>query len=396
MKNLRIHKELEKNGRNFLVLLLLILASCIIHAQETMSSGKTWIHIDNSKEIKQHAVADTSPPVIKIISPEFKKGDKLVYTKPEIDILGKITDDISGINRFFINSEKFLLTKDGLFVKKINLEKGENTINIYAVDNNDNYASISLSVEFMPESSAITARIKITGNFYGLLIGVDEYLDPNLPDLDYPISDAESLYRVLTSDYIFDKENIILLKNAKRADINIALDNLAKKITPQDNLLIFYAGHGWWDQIANIGYWLPSDASKSYKTEWFRNSTLCDYIREINSKHTLLITDACFGGSIFKTRSISMEAPKAIQMLYDLPSRKAMTSGTLTEVPDRSSFVKFLIERLNDNSENCISSEQLFSSFRIAVINNSDAIPQYGEIKNVGDQGGDFIFIRRD
>jgi len=73
-----------------------------------------------------------------------------------------------------------------------------------------------------------------------------------------------------------------------------------------------------------------------------------------------------------------------------------MTSGTLTEVPDRSSFVKFLIERLDDNRENCISSEQLFSSFRIAVINNSDAIPQYGEIKNVGDQGGDFIFIRRD
>ena len=91
-----------------------------------------------------------------------------------------------------------------------------------------------------------------------------------------------------------------------------------------------------------------------------------------------------------------MEAPKAIQMLYDLRSRKAMTSGTLTEVPDRSSFVKYLIERLDKNKEKCLSSEQLFSSFRIAVINNSDAIPQYGEIKNVGDEGGDFIFIRRE
>ena len=29
------------------------------------------------------------------------------------------------------------------------------------------------------------------------------------------------------------------------------------------------------------------------------------------------------------------------------------------------------------------------------VINNSDALPQYGEIGNVGDQGGDFIFIRK-
>ena len=72
-----------------------------------------------------------------------------------------------------------------------------------------------------------------------------------------------------------------------------------------------------------------------------------------------------------------------------------MTSGTLTEVPDRSAFISFLVERLENNSEKYLSSEQLFSSFRIAVINNSDVIPQYGEIRNVGDQGGDFIFIKK-
>ena len=58
--------------------------------------------------------------------------------------------------------------------------------------------------------------------------------------------------------------------------------------------------------------------------------------------------------------------------------------------------MKYLIKRLEDNREQCLSSEQLFSSFRLAVINNSDVVPQYGEIKNVGDEGGDFIFIRRE
>jgi len=48
-----------------------------------------------------------------------------------------------------------------------------------------------------------------------------------------------------------------------------------------------------------------------------------------------------------------------------------------------------------NNIEKYLSSEQLFGSFRIAVINNSDAIPQYGEIRNVGDQGGDVIFIKK-
>jgi hypothetical protein len=68
----------------------------------------------------------------------------------------------------------------------------------------------------------------------------------------------------------------------------------------------------------------------------------------------------------------------------------------MTEVPDRSAFVRYLVERLSENEDKYISSEQLFSSFRIAVINNSDVIPQYGEIRNVGDEGGDFIFIKRD
>ena len=174
-----------------------------------------------------------------------------------------------------------------------------------------------------------------------------------------------------------------------------ALDDLARIVTPSDNLLIFYAGHGWWDEKSNIGYWLPADASKDSKAEWFRNSTLCDYLKEINSKHTLLIADACFAGGIFKTRKAFPDAPVAINKLYELPSRKAMTSGTLTEVPDRSAFIRFLVERLENNKEKYLSSEQLFSSFRIAVINNSDVVPQYGEIQGVGDEGGDFIFIRK-
>ncbi len=84
-----------------------------------------------------------------------------------------------------------------------------------------------------------------------------------------------------------------------------------------------------------------------------------------------------------------------MNMLYELPSRKAMTSGNLTAVPDRSAFAFYLIKYLSDNRETYLSSEQLFSSFRIAVINNSNAIPLYGDIQNVGDEGGDFIFIRQ-
>jgi hypothetical protein len=233
------------------------------------------------------------------------------------------------------------------------------------------------------------------GKFYALIIGISNYNDPLINELDKPVKDAELFYNLLISRYTFEKENAKFLKNATMEDIVNALDYFAKVVKSSDNFLIFYAGHGVWNATSEIGYWLPSDARKNSTLKWFRNSALRDYLREINSKHTLLITDACFGGSIFKTRAAFSDANLAVNKLYELPSRKAMTSGTLTEVPDQSAFLKYLTERLKNNTEKYLSSEQLYSSFRTAVINNSNSVPQFGEIKDVGDEGGDFIFILR-
>jgi hypothetical protein len=232
------------------------------------------------------------------------------------------------------------------------------------------------------------------GLFYALIIGINDYSDPEVNDLDFCIRDSESFYKTLTSRYTFEPGNVKLLKNATYKEIEDALLYFAKKVRPMDSFLIFYAGHGHWIDASQLGFWLPSDAQKVSRSNWFRNSTLRDYLKEINSRHTLLITDACFSGSIFKTRAAFSDASIAINKLYELPSRKAMTSGTMTEVPDQSAFLKYMIDRLDKNTEKYLSSEQLFSNFRMAVINNSGGVvPQYGEIQDVGDQGGDFIFI---
>lgn len=246
-------------------------------------------------------------------------------------------------------------------------------------------------------STSVSVSLAEAGTrFYAMIIGIDNYKDPGIPDLDKPIIDAGKFYSVITTKYAFEPANVRLMKDASYAEIVEALDYFGKQIRPEDNFLIFFAGHGVWESQAEIGFWLPSDASKSSKVAWFRNSTLRDYLREIRSKHTLLITDACFAGSILKMRDAGTDAPLAINKLYDLRSRKAMTSGTLTEVPDQSAFLKYLIDRLGSNNEKYISSEQLFSSFRIAVINNSSVVPQFGVIQDTGDEGGDFIFILRE
>ena len=235
-----------------------------------------------------------------------------------------------------------------------------------------------------------------TGDYYALIIGVEEYQDNSITMLDNPVRDARRMYEVLSNDYTFEEKNILLLENPTRTDIINAFDELSYKVDNEDNLLIFYAGHGHWDEEKEIGYWLPADSRSFSTANWLRNTTIQSYISSIPSKHTILIADACFSGGIFKTRRAFLDAPVGINKLNELPSRKAMTSGTLKEVPDESVFIEYLIRRLSSNTEKFTYSEQLFASFREAVLNNSPNIPQFGVIQNAGDEGGDFIFIRKE
>jgi hypothetical protein len=186
-----------------------------------------------------------------------------------------------------------------------------------------------------------------------------------------------------------------LLKNSTYKQIVRSFDDLSKVVTPNDNLLIFYAGHGYYDEKQGIGYWLPTDAEFNYTDAWLYNSVLVDNIKKINSKHTLLISDACFSGSIFKTRALPKDSDIAYQKKYELKSRKAITSGTLKTVPNKSIFFKYLSEKLTNNTKPYLSASELFQQIEIPVSNNSPNIPQFGDIQNVGDEGGDFIFIRK-
>lgn len=377
---------------NYIWIIVLLICSSVLEAQVVKSEKSSSINLNPKPRTIVVEDIDTVVPSIKIITPAIKISEIYQISTPELTLIGQAVDK-SGISSVLINAGIIETNESGVFSTKLTMDPGENEIQIIAIDKENNFNEIRYRVQYNPPILSLADKIDKESNYYALIIGIDHYQDYEITNLDNPVKDAEKLAKILESKYTFKNENISLIRDAKREEIINALDHLSRNVTPNDNLVIFYAGHGWWDQEANIGYWLPADARKNSKAAWFRNSTLVDYLKEIDCKHTLLITDACFAGAIFKTRSAFDNAPKAIEKLYELPSRKAMTSGTLTEVPDKSTFVEYLINRLHENDQKYLSAEQLFSSFRIAVINNSDVIPQFGEIRGVGDEGGDFIFI---
>lgn len=234
-------------------------------------------------------------------------------------------------------------------------------------------------------------------NYKALLISNQDY-NNGINDLEFPTRDAEKLKHILKTYYAFKPNDIVHINNAKRTDIIEILDSLAASITPKDNLLIFYAGHGIFDENLKKGYWLPTDADPAKKTNWVSNSDIRDYLSSFKSQHTLLISDACFSGSIFEfaKRNVTNTSLKVTKKLLQKKSRKAMTSGLNKSVPDESMFIKYLLKELENNDRPYIRAGELYNEIREAVMSNTDNNPQYEIIKNANHEGGEFVFLKRD
>ncbi len=345
------------------------------------------------------AAKAASIPQITITSPEVTRGLKLVQNSDTVHVAG-IAKDPVGIASVNVNGVSASFDDRGNFMADVPMAVGDNVLKVTAVNTEarTGFYTFHITRKVIPPSEqAVVKQVAADGKYYALLIGEQEYQDQRIPNLDKPLTDAKNLSDALINNYTFSPENVRILRNPSRQEFFTALDELKNEISGEDNLLIFYAGHGTYDDDQLRGYWFPADAQVDRRDTWISNSDLIGYFRAIKSKHTLLISDACFSGSIFKSRSVDL-APKDIQEVYKLPSRKAMTSGAMKEVPDKSVFMEYLVKRLNQNTDKFLPSEQLFSSFKTAVINNSPngQMPQFGEIRDTGDEGGDFVFIKKD
>ena len=330
--------------------------------------------------------------------------DGITVTESTLLVKGTASDE-SGLYEILVNGQDATVKQNNIFEAIVALKMGRNDVVIRAMDIHKNSVerrfvvyrkdSAGQKVSSDTEELDLVFDAPRAPRFYALIVGVNEYPDPGITSLDNPVRDAAKLAKVLVDKYTFDARDVIFLRNPSRGQLIDELDKLTRRVTKNDNLLIFFAGHGFYDTETEFGYWLPSDASASSTGNWLANSQLRDYIAAIKSKHTLLIADACFGGSIFKTRKAFADASDELNKVYERKSRKALTSGALTEVPDESVFIKYLVQRLDDNTLGYLSAEELFSSFKTAVMNLSPIAPQYGDIKGTGDEGGDFIFVRK-
>jgi len=236
-------------------------------------------------------------------------------------------------------------------------------------------------------------------NYYALIIGIDKY-SGNIPPLATAVNDAHAILEVLVDQYGFSKSSVVELYNsqATKAAIIETLRNFAKKLRENDNLFIYYAGHGQLDDVTGAGHWVPADAIAGRFDTYLPNSTIRDYVKGIKAKHILLVSDSCFAGSMLVERTISNQIDDRYYLeASKRTSRKVITSGGLEPVSDsgkngHSVFAYYLIEAFRKNESSYLVPSEIFTYIKTPLANNSEQSPIQGPLQGAGDEGGEFVF----
>ncbi len=345
--------------------------------------------------IASNTATDKAVPEIILVEPSAKRGFKVTSTGTSAMIKGIATDP-SGIKEVKINNKIVYAQKGGDFWGEVLLVEGKNRIVINAIDLAGNKAEQVFEIEKSTASGSITQGPEKEGKNYALLIAAQNYSDNNIPSLDNPVADAVKLKLILKNQYNFSEENIFTLFNPGVNDVKRQLLELTNTVQPEDNLVIFYAGHGIWVEKEKKGYWMLTDSKGHDANTWLPNKVVLDLIAKLPSRHTLLITDACFSGSVFKTRAFDPAAPVIVQQMNEKITRVAITSGNDTEVPDKSVFMKYLVKALTENKEKYLTAQKMFINQIIeAVMTETKTEPRYGTLELAGHIGGDYIFSKK-
>ncbi|MBI9065780.1 MAG: caspase family protein [Salinivirgaceae bacterium] len=240
------------------------------------------------------------------------------------------------------------------------------------------------------------------GRYFALIIGINNYSGDWKP-LKNAVNDAKAVEAQLTSRYEFQSVRTLYNEQATRANILKEYEWLMANIKENDNLLIFYSGHGDYNEALQRGFWVPSDATSSSISGLIANTDIQSFLNGIKSKHTFLIADACFSGDIFRGKTLTIpyeNSFKYYNQIYSKQSRTALTSGGIEPVMDggkdgHSVFTYYLLKSLTNNENQFFDASQLYNDLKVAVINNSNQTPGFSPIVNTGDEGGQFIFIKK-
>ncbi len=213
----------------------------------------------------------TVGPAIEIIEPPLSitRGTPSILLRSEVaelDLIGRVAP-AKDLMTLRINDVPQAIDTNGLFQARFAVASQSTPVSVVAVDRSGSRAAIDFvivpkTVNGQASNVATTKAVpsKETpqvdfGEYHALIIGNNNY--DHLTNLNTARNDAKAVDAILRKKYGFKTK---LLLDADRYTMLSALNDFRDELTENDNLLIYYAGHGELDNVNLRGHWLPVDA----------------------------------------------------------------------------------------------------------------------------------------
>jgi len=242
---------------------------------------------------------------------------------------------------------------------------------------------------------------------YAVVIGIGRY--PKLPadqQLSYAVSDAKAVERMLRDKFVFAEVHALYNEQAIRQGIMDLLIAKMSRISREDGLFVFFAGHAGQEttEFGDVGFIVPHDGSFDDPANNISMTVIRDDIsKRIPAKHIFYVMDCCYSGLLLATRG--PDRPKTerslayLQQIAKEPVRQILCAGGADEeVLDggprgHSVFTGRFLEALDDAQDYVTASEvsvlvreRVFSD---AQARNHVQMPNDGEFFGLGD----FVFM---
>lgn len=375
--------------------------------------------LSNAQKIKQRSaefnvdftksqLATTHLPIITWLSP----AEEITYSKEtKINLRAEIKSkrEISNVTLFISDSED----QEAISTKEITVNDKMGFIMDETLRLLDGNHVVEIKIENIDGGEVFSRRNIITGEDaiassfatkrtdYALLFATDNY--DSWSNLVNPIDDAKDLEKELETYYGFTTE---LVENPLQDDVikKIREYTTEIKFKPQDQLFIFFSGHGHYDETFNEGHVVARDSKVNDPSFNSYNSynRLRSMIDNIKCDHVLVMLDVCFGGTFDESLSRGgagalyedQARMEFVTSKLRFKTRKFVTSGGKTYVSDgipgkHSPFTKRVLEALRSygGQDKILTYNEL-----LGFVEKAKPTPHYGSFGD-NEPGSDFMFI---
>ncbi len=380
------------------------------------------------KKLKEAAAQGAKPVQVSQAGPEIAIIDPpLATTRGAQDLIapisspdnqvvvGKVKSE-ANLVMLKVNGTEVPVDSNAMFRVSVPVKNKETAVNVVAIDSKGERRTLTFNLVKGQELAAVAAvpadpaiidpgqlRVKF-GEYHALVIGNSKY--QFLPELMTAKNDAEKVSKMLAENYGF---KVTTLLDASRYDILSMLNKMREDLTEDQNLLIYYAGHGDLDRVNQRGNWLPVDAEPDSTANWISNIQITDVLNAMTAKQILLVVDSCYSGTLTRAGMARLDSGmspatrgKWIEKMAGKRSRVVLTSGGIAPVldgggGDNSVFARAFLNALDANS-GVLEGQKLFQIVSTEVAGSAatadfEQVPQYAPIKYAGHEAGDFFLV---